>query len=374
MHLRLAWFVAVSLLLTVLTSSAWGAKPWIGVRGNQLVDRAGDPVRLLGVNRSGTEYQCVEGNAIFDGPTDEASIRAMKSWQINTDRVPLNESCWLGINGIAPSLGGGAYRGAIEEYVQGLERAGLYVILDLHWAAPGKHQATGLMPLPDAEHAPEFWTSVAATFRDDRSVLFDLYNEPHDTTWECWAGPCMVYDPWFGWYPATGLPQLLEAVRSTGARQPVLLGGLEWARDLRGWLAHRPADPAHAIVASNHTYDYSACYSSCRAVLARIARHVPVVTGELGEVDCRRRYVNPYMHWADRYGVSYLGWTWNTGGSWDCGGGPSLIRDWAGDPTRYGVALRKHLRGLASGPASESGRYAPPNQSFRRKHQIESEP
>jgi hypothetical protein len=341
-RLRLLCLTALLLVGSIVSSA--DAAPWIGVRGNQLVDRGGDVVRLLGVNRSGAEYECVEGKGIFDGPTDWASIRAMKSWRINAVRLPLNESCWLGINEVAPGLSGPTYRAAIHEYVQGLERAGLYVILDLHWAAPGRHLATGLIPLPDAEYAPAFWFSVASEFRDDRGVLFDVYNEPHDVTWDCWAAPCQVYDNWFGNYQATGLPELLAAVRSTGAQQPVLLGGLDWARDLNGWLDHVPADPANALVASNHTYDFSPCYRSCRENLVRISRRFPVVTGELGEGDCRRRYVNPYMRWADRRGISYLGWTWNTGGRWDCAGGPSLIRDYEGHPTRYGVGLRKHLR------------------------------
>ncbi len=348
MRYRLIFPLALLLLVALLPCAA-AAKPWIGVRGNHLVNRAGTPVRLLGVNRSGAEYECVEGDSIFDGPVNGASIRAMKSWHINAVRVPLNESCWLGINGIAPSLGGLAYRAAVREYVDRLERAGLYVILDLHWAAPGENQATGPIPLPDADHATAFWTSLATEYRSDRSVLFDLYNEPHDVTWACWVGPCTVTDRYFGTYAVSGLPELLAAVRATGARQPVMLGGLDWAANLRGWLAHRPFDPAHALVASNHSYDFSPCYSSCRAVLARVARHVPLVTGELGEVDCRHGYVDSYMRWADRHGVSYLGWNWGAGGRWTCTGGPSLIRDYAGDPTRYGVGLRRHLRQLARG-------------------------
>jgi hypothetical protein len=125
-----------------------------------------------------------------------------------------------------------------------------------------------------------------------------------------------------------------------------MLGGLDWASDLSGWLDHVPTDPAGALVASNHTYDFTPCFRFCRAALARIAQRYPVVTGEFGEGDCRRRYVKPYMRWADRHGVSYLGWTWNTGGRWDCAGGPSLIRDYDGSPTRYGVGLRSHLRTL----------------------------
>lgn len=343
----LPWLLAALSLLLLPAASAVAA-PWIGVSGNHLVDQSGKTVRLLGVNRSGAEYACVEEGRIFDGPTDWASIKAMKSWKINSVRVPLNESCWLGINGVDPSLGGATYRAAIREYVSGLERAGLYVILDLHWAAPRHGLATGLIPLPDAEHAPDFWRSVATEYREDRSVIFDLFNEPHDVTWECWTVACTTSDTYFGSYPSVGLPELLAVVRATGARQPVMLGGLDWASDPRGWLAHRPIDPADALVASNHTYEFTACDSSCRAALANIARHVPVVTGELGESDCSHRYIDPYMRWADRHGVSYLGWTWDAGGRWTCVEGTAMIEDYTGTPTPFGVGFRDHLRRLAA--------------------------
>lgn len=344
----LAVLIAV-LLAVVLVPSSGATGPWIGVRGNHLIDHDGKPVRLLGVNRPGTEYQCVEGGQFFEGPSDRASIEAMKSWDINAVRVPLNESCWLGINGIAPELGGTAYRDAIRGYVRSLERAGLYVILELQWAAPREEAATGIIPMPDAEHAPDFWRSLATEYREDHAVIFDLYNEPHDVSWECWESGCEANDKWFGAYPATGMTQLVEAVRSTGARQPLMLGGLNWSSDLRGWLAHRPADPAHALVASNHTYDFTPCDRTCRAALARIARRFPVVTGELGEGDCRHVYIDPYMRWADRHGISYLGWGWFIAPGLTCEEGPTLISDYAGTPTRFGIGLREHLRAIRAG-------------------------
>ena len=333
------------MLLLLLPSAAAAAKPWIGVEGNHLVDGEGNVVRLLGVNRSGAEYACVEEGRIFDGPTDWASIKAMKSWKINAVRVPLNESCWLGTGAeVDPSLSGAPYRAAIHEYVEGLERAGLYVILDLHWAAPRQHLATGLLPLPDAEHAPDFWRSVASEFVADRSSSSTSTTSPTTSAGNAGRRPARWSDRWFGNDQATSLPELLAAVRSTGAQQPVMLGGLEWAREMRGWLDHVPDDPA--LIAANHTYDFSRCERACRKALANIARHVPVVTGELGEGDCAHRYIDPYMRFADNHGISYLGWTWNTGGRWTCDGGPSLIRDWEGHPTPYGKGLREHLRRL----------------------------
>jgi endoglucanase len=320
--------------------------PWIGVKGNRLVDGAGNPVRLLGVNRPGAEYRCTEGDGVFEGPIDGASIRAIKSWHVNVVRVPLNESCWLGLGRIEPHLSGEHYRAAIREYVQRLERAGLYVILDLHWVAPGKHTATGLPPMADADHAPDFWRSVASEYKDDRSVLFDLFNEPHDISWECWRSGCEASDNWFGGYRAAGMQELVDAVRSTGARQPLLLAGLDWSRDLESWLEYLPTDPVGALVASNHTYDFNACYGSCRTALVRISRRFPVVTSELGEGDCTSRYIDPYMRWADRHGLSYLGWAWYTADDTNCYSGPTLIRDYAGAPTRFGKGLREHLREL----------------------------
>ena len=55
-----------------------------------------------------------------------------------------------------------------------------------------------------------------------------------------------------------------------------------------------------------------------------------MVSGEIGEGDCRDTYIDPYMDWADRHGISYLAWTWDAGGGWTCDGGPSLIKDYAG--------------------------------------------
>ena len=47
------------------------------------------------------------GHGIWDGPVDDASVKAIADWKVNTVRVPLNEECWLGLSNIKP-----AYRGA----------------------------------------------------------------------------------------------------------------------------------------------------------------------------------------------------------------------------------------------------------------------
>jgi hypothetical protein len=45
------------------------------VAGQQLLDGSNSPVILRGVDRSGTEYACIQGWGFFDGPSDSASRR-----------------------------------------------------------------------------------------------------------------------------------------------------------------------------------------------------------------------------------------------------------------------------------------------------------
>ncbi len=179
------------------------------VVGNHFVDANAKTVRLLGVNHSGQEFKCIQGGTpgllgwgMFDGPTDVTSAQAIASWNANTVRLPLNEDCWLGINGVNPQWGGIAYQNEIKTYVATLHQAGLYVILDLHWNAPGDIPAASQQPMPDADHAIDFWKSVATTFASDQATVFDLYNEPFlygDYTqnadqdlWDCWLNGCVL--------------------------------------------------------------------------------------------------------------------------------------------------------------------------------------
>lgn len=312
------------------------------VRGNALVDGNGSPIRLLGVNRSGLEYACAQGWGLFDGPSDATSIAAIASWHTNAVRIPLNEDCWLGINGVNPAYGGANYQSAVGSYVSALHAAGLYAILDLHWNAPGATLATGQQVMADADHSPAFWSSVATYFRSDPAVVFDLYNEPHDISWACWRDGCTTSDGW----QAAGMQSLVNAVRATGAAQPVLVGGLGWSGDLTSWLTYRPTDPANQVVASVHVYNFGGCVTTTcwNAQAGAVAASVPVVTGEVGENDCASSFIAAYMAWADAHGVSYLGWTWDV---WDCSSGPALITSYNGTPTAFGAGFRDHLAALA---------------------------
>jgi endoglucanase len=337
------------------------AAPRLHVSGNRLVDSRGRPVALHGVNRSGTEFLCVQGHGIFDGPSGQASVSAMKSWGINAVRIPLNEACWNGESYVDPAYAGANYQSAIRTYVNLLNSNGIVAVLDLHWtdgrytgpsSACASAQARCLKPMPDAAQAIPFWTSVAQAFKGNDAVLFDLFNEPfperasHNEAggWECWlhGGSC----PGIG-YQVAGMQGLVDAVRATGARNVILVSGLAYANDLTGWLAHEPADPEHGLAASWHSYNFNACSSlTCwTSEVAPVIARVPLVAGEIGENDCASGYITALTGWLDSEPASYLAWAWNA--DFPCASGPGLITSYAGSPTPYGAGYRAHLRSLA---------------------------
>ena len=328
------------------------------VVGNAIKNSLGQAVQIRGVNRESPEYACVQGWGFGHGPFDTANVRVIKSWGVDAVRIPLNEDCWLDINQPVDSqynkyssYFGVAYRHFIENYVTTLNRNGIIVILDLHYAGPGAQLANYQIPMADQDHAPAFWDSVARTFKGNSSVIFDVYNEPYpdnnqNTTsaWTCWrnGGTCSGVH-----YHVAGMQELVNTIRATGSTNIIMLGGVAYAGELSQWLQFEPNDPIHQLAASWHTYNYSQCSaSSCwDADIAPLAAKVPLIAGEIGENDCADRYVNQLMRWLDAHNASYLAWAWIT--QTDCKAGPSLLgknlSDYNGTPSPYGQGIKNYF-------------------------------
>jgi endoglucanase len=341
--------------------AATGA-PQLQVSGTALVSASGTPVVLHGVNRDGTEFACVQGTGIFDGPSDQASVTAMQSFGVTAVRIPLNEACWNGQAYVNRRFAGARYQAAIENYVSLLNENGIVAILDLAWTdgaygGPGtacaSARATCPKPMPDAAQAVPFWRSVARAFRGNDAVLLDLFSAPFPdqpaggstaAAWQCWlhGGACPGIS-----YPVAGMQTLVSVVRGTGANNVILLGGLGRADDLTQWVASEPADPDHDLAASWHTYNTSPCSNQgCwSSQVTPVMAAAPVITSEIGENDCADTYIGPLMSWLDSAQGGYLAGAWNA--DFSCATGPSLITSYDGTPTAYGAGFETHIASLA---------------------------
>jgi hypothetical protein len=303
------------------------------VVGNHLEDNQGATVTLRGVNRSGSEYMCVKGGgSTFDGAWGLPTVAAIAAWKVNTVRIPLNESCWLASNPGSDN----PYKQSIRTFIDFLHQFHIVPIVELHWVGPGNAVAIGQQPMPDADHAIDFWTDVATTFANDDGVVLELYNEPYpnsnkdsDAAWQCWRDGCtetqwaflpnadgkLVWMASSATYQAVGMQALVDAVRAVAPNNLILLGGIQYSNTLSQWMAYAPVDAN--LAPAWHVYNFNGCKTpACwDGAPAAIAANLPIITTEIGQRDCMGNFIEPLMEWLDGHGASYLAWSWNTGGA-----------------------------------------------------------
>jgi hypothetical protein len=300
------------------------------VHYNQILDVNGNPHQFRGVSRPSLEWNSSGENL------SEADFQRMAEWGANVVRVPLNQVSWLASE---------QYRVNVDGVAAWALAAGLDVILDLHWSDAGGTQQPEQKHMAD-QGSVAFWQDVATRYQGEGRILFELYNEPHDISWEVWRNGG---DPGLG-YQIVGMQQLYDTIRGTGANNLVLVGGLDWAFSLSQVMSNgRPrfALDGYNIVYVSHVYNLSTKMSDRWDVaFGDLAEYHPVILTEFGTLPDSTGACGPTQYWADvmnyanQRGLGWVAWAWYPG---SCAF-PSLITDYSGTPTDYGAVVRQQLR------------------------------
>ena len=148
------------------TSLRFGPKvtaPVPKVVGNQLEDVVtGRPLRLLGVDASGTEDAFIKGEGFSWGPS--MPPRPLLSLPGTPMRPGTYERGLLARHQRRSSQFSGAfYQNEMVQWVQAINDAGMVAILDLHWSAPASIIADEQWPMADQDHSVTFWSQVASS-------------------------------------------------------------------------------------------------------------------------------------------------------------------------------------------------------------------
>ena len=230
----------------------------IKVVGTKIINSQGMPVLLRGVNAASMEW-----TSDGQGHILKTIDTAIHDWHVNIIRLPLSEDRWFG-HGPEQTNGFQGYRELIHQVVEACETNRCYIILDLHWSDCNEWGTNiGQHSMPDL-NSVLFWKDLATVYANNPAVIYDLYNEPHDVSWDVWqnggritdrpngrkAGPARAYD-------CVGMQTLLDTVRATGAKNVVVAGGLDWAYDFSGILDGRQLSDPHGngVIYANHCYD-----------------------------------------------------------------------------------------------------------------------
>jgi len=339
---RILLRMVAAAVLGVLPSRTHAAPPLLRVQGNHLSDANGRPMRWHGVNIASLEWSSRGENVL------KSTLEVIQHWNANCIRLPLSQDRWFGRAADQKDSGSG-YRQIVEQVVEAASINNCYVVLDLHWSNAGEWgQHIGQHFMPD-DHSVEFWQAVAARYQNNPAVAFDLYNEPHDVTWDTWQNGGAVAEKSKGAvlsYHTPGMQKLLDVCRAAGAKNVVVAGGLDWAYDLTGIVqGHALADRAgNGVVYATHVYPWKKNWD--RHITVALTNH-PVLMGEVGcDPKRKEKDENPAV-WAPKvlsyiaeHELNWTAWCFHPGAS------PCLIKDWSYQPTtNWGVYAKEALLG-----------------------------
>ncbi len=275
---------------------------------------------------------------------------AIKEWKVNCIRLPIRENFWTG-HGPYQNDGGMHYRQLVDDAVNACAGNGVYIVIDLHdFRAPTEVHA-------------DFWKDVAKRYKDHPAVLFELFNEPHDLTWEVWRNGGTVTDKkkakdvaaenkeQLTTFTTIGMQKLVAVVRGEGAKNIVIAGGLDWSYDLSGVLNGFALDDldGHGVVYSSHVYPWK---SGWKGKFVEVAEKYPLFLGEVGADTQKMDFIpanrqeDPATWVPDMLGLIQkhkLNWTaWN----FHPKSTPRVILDWDYTPTPFwGAFVKKALAG-----------------------------
>ena len=330
----------------IATADAGGKPPLaIHVLGNRVLDTSGAEVWLQGVNVPSLEWWAT-GEAVI-----ASMVCAIETWKANIIRLPVHSKFWFGRQN--QTDGGAAYRALVDQCILAASSRGVRIIVDLHrYRAPVEDDAA-------------FWRDCAKRYKDHPAVLFGLLNEPHDVNWDVWLNGGLVTDKPTNkdvvkennealiTTETVGMQALVDAVRGTGARNVLVIGGLDWAYDDSGFLTQYAPDDkgGNGYLVDSHVYPWK---SQWKSRFIDVAVKFPVLLGEVGCDPLNNDFIpgerskNPYTWAPDILACiqkNHLHWTaW----SFHPGAGPCIIMDQKNfTPTpNWGAFVRSALLGV----------------------------
>ena len=327
---------------TLPVKPEWTTAP-LQARGNRLVSATtGEEVWLQGVAVPSLEWG-PGGDHIMESVTN-----LVGQWNVNVIRLAVHSSYWFGRGKWQnPKTGLASYRGLVDQVADYLQSRGKYMVLDLHEYRAAK------------PHHAAFWLDAATRYKDHPGVIFGLLNEPHDISWEVWRNGGMTSAEGTGAAPAEnseklvgertiGMQALVDAVRSTGARNLVSAGGLDWAYTLDGVLEGYALDDGNLMYES-HCYPWKRHW---KKAFLDAAGKFPVLMGEVGAQDTPMPFEKPgdfvppeewvpdMLATIQEHRLNWTAWCFHPKAS------PCLITGWDYEPTPYwGVFAKRALAG-----------------------------
>jgi endoglucanase len=265
--------------------------PWLHVSGNKILDPAGNTVILRGVaiqDIGGQKLDPTVGlNGLIDKLTNTADAEAgVPGWYTKIIRFT-----------ISPPVGDlqTYYDNTLKPAVDYATSKGLYVIIDNHYIAT--------IDANSFDYTNQFWAFMAPRFKTYPNVLYEVYNEPINSS-TSWTNFKKLYmQPW------------VNLIRKYAPHNLILAGNQNWDQTV-GTASASPL-VGNNIVYVAHIYPGQYSNANIKSQVETAAANVPVFLSEWGFSMTSSstllqgtvtNYGTPIMDWAESLGLNWTAW------------------------------------------------------------------
>lgn len=310
----------------------------LAVRGHAFATAAGDEVVLRGLALSDMTKLAAEGR------WNEEYFRQAAAWGATVVRLPLIPGNWR-------KLGARRCLALLDDGVRWAKRQNLYVILDWHSIGNPVEGVFGNDTEYDyATDSPEtivFWRTVAKRYRDEPAVAFyEIFNEP--SAFAHLGGSLS----WARWRPAA--ESVICEIYAVNPYAIPLVGGMDWAYDLRDVLADPISLPGVGYTC--HPYPEKIPQAEWEAGWTRdfglVKTRFPLFATEFGYMPWEGGHLptrgtaefgRRILTYFEERGISWAVWCFDP--NWE----PPLLADWTFAPTEAGKLFHDALQRAGNG-------------------------
>lgn len=247
------------------------------VRNGQIVDASEQSVQLKGMSLFWSQWSGAFWNK-------DAVATIARDWRATVVRAAMG----VEMGGYLSNPNGEKAR--IKEIVEAAMQEGIYVIIDWHDHNAHQHR----------QSAVEFFTEMAMLYGNNPHVVFEVFNEPIDISWE---------------EVKSYAEAVIAAIRAKGAQNLVIVGSPSWSQrvDLAANNPIRDSNVAYTLhyYAATHRQDLrnKASYALSKGLALFVTEFGVCEASGDGRIDYGESW--QWFNFLDRHRIGWANWSLN---------------------------------------------------------------